>query len=76
MAFDVRRTQPKLNRRETWVQHLAEGNSIFESSTGNKDTFQSERRPGQLNWISAGLLSWKPLVQIPGGPTLRVLKQL
>lgn len=44
MAFDVRRTQPKLNRRETWVQHLAEGNSIFESSTGNKNTFQSERR--------------------------------
>ena len=36
MAFDVRRTQPKLNRRETWVQHLAEGNSIFESSQLDK----------------------------------------
>ena len=46
MAFDARRTQPKLNRREAWVQHLAEGNSIyvFESSNGNKNTFQTERR--------------------------------
>lgn len=42
MVFDARRTQPKLNRREAWVQHLAEGNSIyvFESSNGTKIRFR------------------------------------
>lgn len=47
MAFDVRRTQPKLNRRESWVQttdkHLAERNSIYE--LGQAPETKIRRRP-------------------------------
>ena len=47
MAFDVRRTQPKLNRRESWVQttdkHLAEGNSIYD--LGQAPETKIRRRP-------------------------------